>query len=112
MNNAKYNPFFIKSKYPELIDKFKIPLDEYPRRCIEQIEGWQKEKNEILRNGKVTHERSKEYASYIMEAIVTNKPYKIGGNVINTGLIDNLPADACVEKFLVWLMLWDFIQLM
>ena len=112
MNNAKYNPFFIKSKYPELIDKFNIQLDEYPRRCIEQIEGWQKEKNEILRNGKVTHERSKEYASYIMEAIVTNKPYKIGGNVINTGLIDNLPADACVEKFLVWLMPWELIQLM
>ena len=32
-----------------------------------------------------------------MEAIVTNKPYKIGGNVLNHGLIDNLPADACVE---------------
>lgn len=32
-----------------------------------------------------------------MEAIVTDTPYKIGGNVLNTGLIDNLPADACVE---------------
>ena len=32
-----------------------------------------------------------------MEAIVTNTPYKIGGNVLNTGLIDNLPSDACVE---------------
>ena len=41
--------------------------------------------------------RSKEYASYIMEAIVTGNPYKIGGNVLNTGLIDNLPSDACVE---------------
>ncbi|MBA4688967.1 MAG: alpha-glucosidase/alpha-galactosidase [Candidatus Galacturonibacter soehngenii] len=96
-HNAEYNPFFIKSKYPELIDKYNIPLDEYPRRCMKQIEGWEKEKNEILQNGKITHERSKEYASYIMEAIVTNTPYKIGGNVINTGLIDNLPADACVE---------------
>ncbi|KAB1437955.1 alpha-glucosidase/alpha-galactosidase [Candidatus Galacturonibacter soehngenii] len=96
-HNAEYNPFFIKSKYPELIEKYNIPLDEYPRRCMKQIEGWEKEKNEILQNGKITHERSKEYASYIMEAIVTNTPYKIGGNVINTGLIDNLPADACVE---------------
>ena len=32
-----------------------------------------------------------------MEAIVTNVPYQIGGNVINTGLITNLPSDACVE---------------
>ncbi|NLP34784.1 MAG: alpha-glucosidase/alpha-galactosidase [Clostridiales bacterium] len=96
-HNAEYNPFFIKSNYPELIDKFNIPLDEYPRRCVEQIKGWEEEKNNILQDGKITHERSHEYASYIMEAIVTNKPIKIGGNVLNTGLIDNLPADACVE---------------
>ena len=43
------------------------------------------------------HQRSREYASYIMESVVTGEPYKIGGNVLNTGLIDNLPADACVE---------------
>ena len=36
-HNAEYNPFFIKAKYPELIDQFNIPLDEYPRRCIKQI---------------------------------------------------------------------------
>lgn len=96
-HNAEYNPLFIKSKYPELIEKFNIPLDEYQRRCINQIAGWEKEKENILKNGEVTHKRSSEYASYIMEAIVTDKPFKIGGNVINSGLIDNLPADACVE---------------
>lgn len=96
-HNAEYNPFYIKSKYPELIDRFNIPLDEYPRRCVNQIKGWKEEKDSILNNGKVTHERSREYASYIMESIVTGNPYKIGGNVLNTGLIDNLPSDACVE---------------
>ncbi len=96
-HNAEYNPFFIKSNYPELIDRYQIPLDEYPRRCIRQIEGWEKEKNDIMKDGRITHERSHEYASYIMEAVVTNQPIKIGGNVLNTGLIDNLPADACVE---------------
>lgn len=96
-HNAEYNPFFIKSKYPELIDRFNIPIDEYPRRCVNQIKGWKDERDSILNDGKITHERSHEYASYIMEAIVTGKPYKIGGNVINIGLIDNLPSDACVE---------------
>ncbi|MDY2626897.1 MAG: alpha-glucosidase/alpha-galactosidase [Lachnospiraceae bacterium] len=96
-HNAEYNPFFIKSGYPELIDRFNIPLDEYPRRCIKQIAEWEEEKNNILKDGKITHERSREYASYIMEAVVTNNPYKIGGNVINKGAIENLPADACVE---------------
>ncbi len=96
-HNAEYNPLFIKSKYPELIEQFNIPLDEYPRRCIKQIAEWEEERNNILKDGKVTHERSKEYASYIMEAVVTNNPYKIGGNVINNGSIENLPADVCVE---------------
>jgi alpha-galactosidase len=96
-HNAEYNNFFIKEKYPELIERFNIPIDEYLRRCVEQIKGWEKEKEEILQGGKITHQRSLEYASYIMEAMVTNKPYKIGGNVMNTGLIKNLPEDACVE---------------
>ncbi|MBE5966430.1 MAG: alpha-glucosidase/alpha-galactosidase [Lachnospiraceae bacterium] len=96
-HNAEYNPLFIKSDYPELIDKFNIPLDEYPRRCVRQIEGWEQEKDNILQGGNITHERSGEYASYIMEAVVTNTPIKIGGNVLNTGLIDNLASDACVE---------------
>ncbi len=97
-HNAEYNPYFIKSSYPELIDKFNIPLDEYPRRCIYQIEEWNKRRDELMGNQALNHTRSREYASYIMEAIVTNKPFKIGGNVINKGgLIENLPHEACVE---------------
>ncbi len=97
-HNAEYNMFYIKSKYPELIDRYNIPLDEYPRRCVNQIEGWKKEYQEMLENGVKEHNRSNEYASHIMESIVTGNPYKIGGNVLNTGhLITNLPEDACVE---------------
>jgi len=96
-HNAEYNMFYIKSKYPELIEKYNIPLDEYPRRCIKQIEGWKKEFAQLQENGVKEHTRSKEYASHIMESIVTDKPYKIGGNVMNTGLITNLPSEACVE---------------
>lgn len=97
-HNAEYNMFYIKSKYPELIEKYNIPLDEYPRRCINQINGWKAEYAELLKNGVKEHHRSNEYASHIMEAVVTNRPYQIGGNVLNTGhLISNLPEEACVE---------------
>lgn len=97
-HNAEYNMFYIKSKYPQLIDRFQIPLDEYPRRCVNQIEGWAKERDELRQSHQLNHERSREYASHIMESIVTGAPYQIGGNVLNTGgLIENLPADACVE---------------
>ena len=95
-HNAEYNNLFIKSKYPELIDRYGIPLDEYPRRCIRQIEKWATDREQYL-NGDITHKRSREYASRIMEAIVTGNPYEIGGNVLNRGLITNLPQNACVE---------------
>lgn len=96
-HNAEYNPFFIKSKYPELIEKYNIPLDEYPRRCVIQIEKWETQKEALFASGNITHTRSREYGSRIIEAMITNKPYQIGGNVINNGLITNLPDEATVE---------------
>lgn len=96
-HNAEYNPFYIKPNRADLIEKFNIPLDEYPRRCVEQIANWKKQKEELMAGGNVQHKRSREYASHIMEAIVNNKPYKIGGNIINHGVISNLPDLACVE---------------
>ena len=96
-HNAEYNPYYIKSKYPELIDRFNIPIDEYLRRCVNQINGWEKQKAELLSGGDIEHTRSHEYASHIMESIMTNTPYSIGGNVLNCGLITNLPSKAVVE---------------
>jgi len=98
-HNAEYNPWYIKSRYPDLIDRFNIPLDEYPRRCVNQIAGWGEEYARLKDSTSgIKHERSHEYASHIMEALITGVPYKIGGNVLNSGgLIENLPADACVE---------------
>lgn len=95
-HTAEYLPYFIKSAYPELIEKFKIPLDEYPRRCVKQIKEWNELQEKVLSED-IEHVRSKEFASYIIEAAVTDKPCRIHGNVINGTLIPNLPADACVE---------------
>lgn len=97
-HNAEYYPYFIKRQYPELIDKFNIPLDEYPRRCEKQIKDWKKMREHLVHNRDLTHERTHEYGSYIIEAMETNKTFKFGGNVLNTGgLISNLPRKACVE---------------
>ncbi len=96
-HNAEYAPYWIKAKYPQLIDEYNIPLDEYPRRCVEQIAGWKKQKEELLQDKNMTHTRSHEYGSYIMEAIETGVPSQIGGNVLNKGMITNLPHEAVVE---------------
>ncbi|KRG11061.1 alpha-glucosidase/alpha-galactosidase [Staphylococcus sp. NAM3COL9] len=97
-HNAEYHPYFIKSQYPELIDNYNIPLDEYPRRCVKQMDDWKQMRDDIVNDQNLSHKRSHEYGSYIIEAMETNKPFKIGGNVLNTGnLINNLPDNAVVE---------------
>jgi alpha-galactosidase len=96
-HNAEYTPYWIKSAHPELIEEYNIPLDEYIRRCIGQIEGWKRQAKELIGSRKLTHQRGAEFGSYIMEAIETNKPTRIHGNVLNNGLITNLPSKAVVE---------------
>ena len=97
-HNAEYNPFYIKRNYPELIERYNIPLDEYPRRCVNQINSWKQELGAITPESLRDHTRSREYASHIMEAIAGGKTISIGGNVLNSGgLISNLPREACVE---------------
>lgn len=96
-HNAEYHPYFIKKNYPELIDQLQIPLDEYLRRCVKQIADWELQREDIVNNGSLEHTRSREYASYIMDAITTGTPTMIAGNVLNKGLITNLPENCCVE---------------
>ena len=96
-HTAEYHPYFIKKDHPELLEHYQIPLDEYPRRCIEQIEKWKKQKEDFKNPENICHTRSKEYCSRIIEAIETGIPYKIYANVQNTDLITNLPKNACVE---------------
>ena len=96
-HSAEYFPYWIKSTHPELVEEFGIPLDEYLRRCIVQLERWRTQSTTMVGNPDLSHERSVEYGSRIMEAIVTDAPYRIHGNILNHGFIGNLPAKTCVE---------------
>jgi alpha-galactosidase len=96
-HNAEYTPYWIKRDRPDLIEEFNIPLDEYPRRCVRQIEAWKKRRDEIVANPSLSHEKTREFGSFIMDAMATGVPYRVHGNVLNHGLIPNLPADAVVE---------------
>lgn len=96
-HNAEYMPYWIKKLYPKLVTEYNIPLDEYPRRCVRQIENWKKRYKALCENPELTHSRTHEYGSGIMEAIITDIPFKLGGNVLNNGSITNLPPDAVVE---------------
>ena len=94
---AEYVPWFIKRDRPDLIERFKIPLDEYPRRCIAQIEDWDDERGRLENESAIDVRPSGEYAATIIRSIETGKPRTIYGNVANNGLIDDLPSGCTVE---------------
>ena len=124
---AEYVPWFIKRDRPDLLDRFRIPLDEYLRRCEVQIETWELMKQKLEDPGSVSVEAlrqvlqdanvlpvvvdhllctfeglgevtlSGEYAALIIHSLETGTPRTVYGNVPNRGLIDNLPRDCIVE---------------
>lgn len=95
---AEYVPWFIKAGRDDLIERFGVPLDEYPRRCERQIEGWHDLKEEMEDpESTIDVNPSVEYGSSIIHSIETGEPCVIYGNVQNNGSIDNLPQDCIVE---------------
>jgi alpha-galactosidase len=94
---AEYVPWFIKSHRPDLIEKFRIPLDEYPTRCVEQIIAWDGQFAALQKAERIEHTGSNEYAATIMDSIVTGTPSVIYGNLANRGMIPQLPEGCAVE---------------
>jgi alpha-galactosidase len=95
---SEYGPWFIKRDRDDLIKKFNIPLDEYPRRCESQLDRWEKLRAE-LENSEQPLEirRSVEFGSLIIHSLETGIPRVVYGNVPNLNLIENLPLGCCVE---------------
>ena len=95
---SEYVPWFIKQDRGDLIEQYEIPLDEYIRRCEDQLAAWESERA-ALERGELdeAYERSPEYGSLIIHSMETGIPRVVYGNVANRGLIDNLPQGCCVE---------------
>jgi alpha-galactosidase len=105
---SEYVPYFRKSAQmisEELAPRFTNPHDQwfdfgrtggYYRHCLHRLEKFQSDYDEI-KNAAPFSQRSHEYGSHIIEAVTTNQPIRINGNVPNYDLIDNLPYGCCVE---------------
>jgi alpha-galactosidase len=94
---AEYTPWFIKRDRPDLIERFGIPLDEYPKRSVEQVARWERQAEAHRRAGTIEVRASHEYASAIVNAVVTGEPSVIYGNFGNRGFIPQLPDGCAVE---------------
>jgi alpha-galactosidase len=96
---SEYVPWFIKRNRSDLIEQYEIPIDEYIRRCEDQLAEWESERAALERGelDEARYERSQEYGSLIIHSVETGEPRVVYGNVSNQGLIDNLPQGCCVE---------------
>jgi alpha-galactosidase len=107
---SEYVPYFRKSA--PMIDEDLVPrfTDErdywfdfgrtggYLRHCRARLEKSKGDYEELISGDKpLRTERTHEYGSFIMEAMETNQPARINGNIPNLGLITNLPEGCCVE---------------
>ncbi|HOL14181.1 MAG TPA: alpha-glucosidase/alpha-galactosidase, partial [Bacillota bacterium] len=81
----------------ELIEKFNIPIDEYIRRCIWILDEYARIRKLVNEGKELEVHLSHEYAGNIIHALHTGQTFAFNGNVLNTGLITNLPQNACVE---------------
>ena len=105
---SEYAPYFRKSAKMvnnDLVPRFTDPVNDwfefgrtggYLRHCFDRVQKFQQEYDSILQE-ELTSERTHEYGARIIEAIETNRPITINGNIPNDDLIDNLPAGCCVE---------------
>ena len=94
---AEYVPWFIKNNRDDIIDKYKIPINEYIDRCEYHIKSWKQLEKDITPLNNEPLKLSHEYASYIMDAVTNNKSITINANVMNNNFINNLPSNCCVE---------------
>jgi alpha-galactosidase len=98
---SEYVPYF--RKRPELVERYARPgylggsgfyAKSWPQWQVDaqrRAQAWASGEEELPAG------RSHEYGSDIVEAIATHRPKVVYGNVVNTGLIDNLPQGGCVE---------------
>jgi alpha-galactosidase len=105
---SEYVPYFRKSArmiQEDLVPRFTDKRDAwfdfgntggYYRHCLHRLEKFQNDYEEIKHQDPFPS-RSHEYGSWIIEAVETNSPFRINGNVPNYDLIDNLPYGCCVE---------------
>lgn len=103
-HNSEYNWWF--RKRPDLIEKYCIHgtgwnpgeyayiLKEYQGR----EDTWKAEAREwFAAETPIMLDRGREYAAFIINALMGGEMYKFNGNVPNTNIITNLPQGACVE---------------
>jgi alpha-galactosidase len=93
---SEYVPYFRRTQ--ALAERYAPPWRrDYDLYVARQEQYYERVRRQVAGAEPVPTDRTHEYCSYILNALVTNAPVRINASVPNTGLIPNLPAGCCVE---------------
>jgi len=94
-HGSEYVPWFLP--HEAMVSRHNIDVDAYLRWSQDNLDEYQELRRQIAAGEPVDVLPGAELACGVIEAMVSGVPRVVPGNVANHGLIDNLPADACVE---------------
>lgn len=95
-HSSEYLDWFLRS--PEQIERFRIEPLQYLGISEENVAEFEHARRALAAGEPLElEEGAAEYAPQVIHSVVTGTPREIHGNVVNRGLIDNLPQGAVVE---------------
>ena len=95
-HSSEYVPWYLHDD--KEVDRLRIPVGVYIEISEENVATYERTRDALLRGESLTLEKeATEYAPQVIHSMVTGTPREIHGNVINHGLIGNLPQGAGVE---------------
>ncbi|GAA3208775.1 alpha-glucosidase/alpha-galactosidase [Actinocorallia longicatena] len=94
-HSAEYLPWMLR--HDGEIDRLRIPVGEYVRVSEENTREYERTRAAVRGGIELELAGTDEYAPQIIHSIVTGTPRVVYGNVVNDGLISNLPAGCVVE---------------
>jgi len=94
-HSAEYVPWFMR--HDSQVERFRIFVGDYLARSEENLRELQASSRQLEAGEPLALEPSNELASQFIYSDQTGAEQEIYVNVRNGGLIDNLPASACVE---------------
>ncbi|URN04767.1 alpha-glucosidase/alpha-galactosidase [Actinomadura madurae] len=94
-HSAEYVPWFMR--HDAEVARLRIPVDEYIRVSEENLREYATTRAALAAGEPIPVEGSMEYAPQIIHSMVTGRPRVVYGNVVNRGLIGNLPEGCAVE---------------
>jgi alpha-galactosidase len=94
-HGAEYVPWFLRD--PDAVERYRLKIGDYVERSEENLAEYERTRAGLRAGEAFPLERSLEYASLIVHAMVTGEPRVIYGTVPNHGLLPALPGDAAVE---------------